>query len=78
MVAGAATCVFRPPAAAPPANAAIAIKCAFPARGLTLSRRHGPQPRGKYGLLFYWLAMPFHNRNYPAFNHFLAGHFEGR
>jgi hypothetical protein len=34
-VAGAATWVFRPPAAAPPANAVIAIETAFPARGLT-------------------------------------------
>jgi hypothetical protein len=59
----------------PPANAVIAVSGP---RGY-LSRRHGPQPRGKYGLLFYWLAMPFHNRNYQAFNHFLGGrHIEGR
>jgi hypothetical protein len=36
MVAGAATCVFRPSAAAPPANAMTAIESAFPAPGLTL------------------------------------------
>jgi hypothetical protein len=50
-------------AAAPAANALIAIKSAFPMRGLTLSRRRGPQPRGKCSLPnFYYLAMPFHNR----------------
>jgi hypothetical protein len=32
VVAGAATCVIRPPAAAPPASAVIAIEFAFPAR----------------------------------------------
>ena len=47
MVAGAATCVFRPPAAAaPPANAVIAIESAFPARRLTLSRRRGRNRAG--------------------------------
>jgi hypothetical protein len=74
-VAGAATRVFRPTAAAPPANAVIAVSSArdYP------PRRHGPQPRGKYGLRFYWVAMPFHNRNHQAFNHFLGGqHIEGR
>jgi hypothetical protein len=75
MVAAAATRVFRPTATAPPANAVIAISGP---RGYS-PRRHGPQPRGKYGLLFYWLAMPFHNRNYRAFNHFSAGrHIEWR
>jgi hypothetical protein len=28
--------------------------------------------RPRYGLRFYWLAMPFNNRNHQAFNHFLA------
>jgi hypothetical protein len=70
MVAGAATCLFRPTATAPPTNAVIAIESAFPA--------HRPQPHGKCNLLFYCLAMPFHNRNYRAFNQFLAGDIEAR
>jgi hypothetical protein len=57
--AGAATSVFRPTAAAPPVNPVIAVS--GPRR--YPPRRHGPQPRGKYGLRFYWRAMPFHNRN---------------
>jgi hypothetical protein len=36
MVAEATTCVFRPPAAAPAANALIAIESAFAVHGLTL------------------------------------------
>jgi hypothetical protein len=35
-VAGTATCVFRSTAAAPPANAVIAIESTFPARRLAL------------------------------------------
>jgi len=78
MVAGAATCVFRPPAAAPPANAVIAIESAFPARWLTLQDGMA-RNRAVIRPSIYWLAMPFHNRNYRAFNHFLAGrHIEWR
>jgi len=44
----------------------------LPRRGYP-SKTARPAPRGKYGVLFYWLALPFHNRNYRAFNHFLAG-----
>ena len=46
---------------------------AYPPRGMARKRA------GIFDILFYWLAMPFHNRNYRAFNHFLAGrHVEGR
>ena len=73
MVAGAATCVFRPTAAAPPANAVIAIESAFPARGLTVQDGIARNRAVNTAFLFYYLVMPFHNRKYRAFNQFLAG-----
>ena len=70
MVAGAATCVFRPTAAAPPANA---VMSAFPARGLTVQDGIARNRAVNTAFLFYYLVMPFHNRKYRAFSQFLAG-----
>jgi hypothetical protein len=65
-------------AAASPAIAVIAIESRVSgARAFTL---HDGKARNRaVSLLFYWLAMPFDNCKYRAFNHFLPGrHFEGR
>jgi hypothetical protein len=70
MVAGAAT-RFPAVGSRAAANTVTAIESAFPAPGLALEAAC-PAPRGKCGLLFYWLAMPFHNRKYRAYNQFLA------
>jgi hypothetical protein len=78
MVAGAATCVFRPTAAAPPANAVAVIESAFPALGLTL--QGGMARKRAVNAAFYFTAWRcrFLIANTGLSNSFSLGDIEAR